>query len=223
MFLRHPGSHEAELGRLGQVQLGERLGHGVEGAVRGRRGAEEERQDVVVRDVLRTSLEHLSDALGQDDRAVRDRRHADHRRRFAGVGRLGHRGPDARLDVEARAGARLADLLHVGQAEHVDVRHRQPAVGDRPVDPREHQRLVGLVQLEEAVLLAGRVVRPPDGVEAMALPRAQEACQGPERIGSRRERLDRLRRLHLRRGEPREREVRVRLRTCRHDDSLQDQ
>jgi len=46
--LRHPGSHEAELGRLGQVQLGERLGHGVEVAVRGRRVAVEERQDVLV-------------------------------------------------------------------------------------------------------------------------------------------------------------------------------
>ena len=51
----------------------------------------------------------------------------------------------------------------------------------------------------------------------------KQACQGPEWIGSHRERLDRLRRLCLRRGEPREREVRVRLRTCRHDDSLQDQ
>ena len=59
--------------------------------------------------------------------------------------------------------------------------------------------------------------------------RAWLSCTAVSRLigvpddGKTRARLDRLRRLYLRRGEPREREVRVCLRTCRHDESLQDQ
>ena len=46
----------------------------------------------------------------------------------------------------------VGDLLHVVDAEHLDVLLVEPAVGDRARDLLEHQRLRGQVQLEEPVL-----------------------------------------------------------------------
>ena len=82
--------------------------------------------------------------------------------------------PDARLDVQAPVVLGLLDLLQVGQTEHVDVGHQQPAVRDRAADLRERERLARQVQLEEAVLVGGQLVRAPDRVESGALPGSHE-------------------------------------------------
>ncbi len=91
------------------------------------------------------------------------------------AGGVRHAGPDSGFDVQAGAGAGLADLLHVGETEHVDVGHRETAVGNRAGDARNRQGLVGHVQLEEAIL-AG-VVRSPDRIEPVPLPRALKRSQ----------------------------------------------
>jgi hypothetical protein len=70
------------------------------------------------------------------------------------------------LSAAAKSELRGGDLLHVGEAEHVDVRHEQATIRNRAVDLAEYERLVGQVELEEAILTAGEVVRPPDRVEA---------------------------------------------------------
>ena len=150
---------------LGLRELG--VGRGI--------AADPERDDVVVRDVGGTPVQELRLPLSEDHRAVRDRGHPHDGRRLVRIGGGGHVHPDPGLDVQTGAAARLRDLLHVGDAEQVDVGHQQSAVGDRAVDLREDERLRGQVELEEPVL-AGGVVRPPDRVEAVAGPRAREAA-----------------------------------------------
>ena len=181
-LLGDAGSDEAERGRRRQLELGERLRDRVEVAVRRRWAAEEERQDVVVGDVLRAAGVDLGDPLSEDDGAMRDRCHPHDRGRHVWIGGVGDVRPDPRFDVQPGARAGLADLLHVGEPEHVDVVHRQAPVGDRAVDRREHERLVGHVELEEAVL-ARRVVGSPDGVEPMSFPGAFQPGECPEGIG----------------------------------------
>jgi hypothetical protein len=106
-----------------EIELREELCDLVERVVRRPWRAEEKRQDVVVGNVLRAALVDLRDALSEDHGAVWDRRHPHDRGRPRRIGRLRHRRPDPRLDVQAGAGTGLADLLHVGQPEHVDVVH----------------------------------------------------------------------------------------------------
>jgi hypothetical protein len=96
----------------------------------------------------------------------------------------------------------FGDLLHVGHAKHVDVRHQQTAVGDVAFDPLEDERLDRQVQLEEAVLAAaGQRVRPPDRVKAVSYPGgfrtvADQSGQWTERVRRRCD-LDGLQRLDL--------------------------
>jgi hypothetical protein len=73
-------------------------------------------------------------------------------------------------------------LLQVRKAEHIDVRHLEPPVGDRTVDFAEHERFGREIQLEEAILRVSGMVRPPDGVEPVALPSAGKLGQRSERI-----------------------------------------
>ena len=97
--------------------------------------------------------DHLEDALGVDHGPVWDRCHPHDGLRLSRVAGLGYHRPDAGLDVQPRGRvAGLVDLLHVGDAVHVDVGHVQPAVRDVAVDPREDDLVIGEVELEEAIL-----------------------------------------------------------------------
>src|SRR5437763_1117936 len=109
--------------------------------------------------------------------------------RKAGIAGLGHVSPTPGFDVQpVRRLSRLVDLLHVGDPEHVDVRHRESLVRDRPVDPGEHELLVGAIELEEAIVPSRYAERAPDRVEAMpnpgagSVPRSGRLSELPERI-----------------------------------------
>ncbi len=127
-------------------------------------------------------LDELRRALGEDRRAVRDGGHPHHRRGLLRVAGRRDVGPDPRLEMEAVPRALLGDLLHVGDPEHLDVVHQQAAVGDRPVDRREGDLVVGEVELEEAILAAaGQRMGAPDGVQAGALPGPGQLSQRSQR------------------------------------------
>jgi hypothetical protein len=146
------------------------------------------REDVVVGDVLRAARDHLEDALRIDHGPVRDRRHPHDGLRLNRVAGLRYHRPDARLDMQPRGRVPgLVDLLHVGDAVHVDVGHVQPAVRDIPVDAREDDLLIGEIELEEPIM-CGYPVRTPDRVEPMSdpsagrVPRARKAGERTKRI-----------------------------------------
>jgi hypothetical protein len=94
----------------------------------------------------------------------------------------------SRATVQPRVQVGVGDLLQVGQAEHVDVGLQQAAVGDRPADRGELELLAGHVELEESIL-PGRVVGPPDDVEAPAAPLPHEPGERAQRARHLRERL----------------------------------
>ena len=172
-----------------QVELAKCQRHLVELGVGGGRRVEEEREDVVVGDGLRSARDHLEDALCIDHGSVWDRRHPHYGLRLSRVAGLGYQRPDAGFDVQPRGRVPgLVDLLHVGDAVHVDVGHVQPAVRDVPVDPREHELVIGEVQFEEAIVPRCQRVRTPDCIEAMAdpgaggVPRAREFGERTEWI-----------------------------------------
>src|SRR5437016_5819175 len=74
----------------------------------------------------------------------------------------------------------VLDLLEISDAMQIDVGLKEAAVGNVARDGVEFERLDRFVELEEAVLRA--VKRPPDLVEAAALPGADQAGQRSERV-----------------------------------------
>src|ERR1017187_837834 len=91
-------------------------------------------------------------ALSQNRRAVREGCQTGHGGALSGVAGRRDCRPQARLDVQPRAPARIGDPLQVGHAEHVHVVLQQPAVGYRPADDVEFELLARHVELEETIL-----------------------------------------------------------------------
>jgi hypothetical protein len=86
--------------------------------------ADAERNDVVVRD-RRPTKDRPPGSLRKDHGAVRDRTHSPNRRWLRRIRRVGHTGPDSRLNVQPFGCVVLfRDLLHVSHPEPVDVRHQ---------------------------------------------------------------------------------------------------
>lgn len=72
--------------------------------------------------------------------------------------------------------------MQVGEAEHLDAGHSLDRGWGSGPDSREHERLVGHLQLAEAIALGYRVVRTPDRIEAVSDPDALEWRERPEWI-----------------------------------------
>ena len=75
---------------------------------------------------------------------------------------------------------RILDLLQIAHAVQIDVDLKEAAIGNVARNCLEFERLDGLVQLQEAVLRA--MERPPDLVEAAALPGARQQRQRSEQL-----------------------------------------
>src|ERR1700720_742167 len=129
------------------------------------------------------------DTLREDRRPVRYRCHADNRRDLLGMVGLRHSCPDAGLEVKSRRLAirifdvRIGDRLQIPQPKHVDVGLKQTAIWYRARDLFKSQRLLGQVELQEAILIRRPPLKwSPDHIEASSRPGSSQTFKKPERI-----------------------------------------
>src|SRR5689334_9072184 len=90
---------------------------------------------------------------------------------------LRHGHPEAGLEVKSCGfpirifNVRIRYLLQIPQPKHVDVGLKQAAIWYRARDLLEAQRLLGEVELQEAILIWGPSLKwPPNDVETLSYP-----------------------------------------------------